>query len=1249
MAGQVPNQFSDYLNLTKDGLPPLYPSGPRWVFDDKLQAQLTANLKLAPQVLDMMLGPTIHQRKLDSCWRCFVASCDALAAVDAQAINPARRWVEELLTPSGWQLSAIPAGEMTAGEFKLFVLRAMQNGTLSLLPTAGSAPREAPGKCDHCGKPCVSECICGEHFCSRECLRKDWKAHRSMCEQVVEQAEFGTLITYIEKCSPAFSRDVDVNQVLGRKPWKGGMLPGSVDPRSACSAERPPTGKVADSGRPEALIGMTVVLHGLTAKPELNGQSGIVTGWDQGSGRLQVTLEAPGAAKRSLSVRPGNVQRRHVLLRCIECQRDLDPDLFAPDQLPREWRRCKDCLGALPPKKQEAIRLLERDADSSDKCKSEVAKTMLGHRDWQTRPENAERRGEAAARIRERHVRESATTPRTKEVLDTWAVAMLFERPETVPGMVPGSAADAVRAAAHALLLEQSVAMGFIMRAKNSAGKLDGKSTERGQPRLSKAARKFKDDSAADPALRADACCMLSAFCLFSGDLAAALELIDMADELRENHAPTLAWRSAVHIHRGSAESSLTDCLRSRELLKAERPAGPHTALLICERTGEIGKLMQNLGRDVEAQHELEFYVSEMFSPAMRPQITDRERGHAISAQYMLVVIYAQSGEDEMARMLHEQSLRDEAALDLEVRASINFGESKALAQIMVMVPIKKTSSQRRAAKRTSQSSSERAAGPSQAEVTVPVDTPRKEEEHSVPFDAALDADVIHARALELLAAREYTEALWHFLVALFLSWGFMAKKTLQPVKEALMALRSSGVQEPKWASTLAILVRGRFDMFDLRRFASKVQSDADEWDAKAWLGSEAKPQSGAGGLLAGQNREEFSKACAVVFFVRDLSRAAEEANTRKYFYEAQRVLSKLVWQYLKREEWLTLMFESAYTNRAVGAMDEATRWSAKFRQALPVQPNAHWRLFSKRNEEGDENANWFFETKDGARVNGARVRAFARRQLAHATAELRAWNEREGERREAVRAEAQVLSVIQILRDLPQEEQDQQLLAQAALQLASTTGARPETADRAVLELERVTALEGWDNGSTPGLDVQRALDEVRDGLPTKTRQCKSCGELKPKEDFSDNQWRKGKRRCKPCQSAGVVATIEAQQDLEAAQEEAADFRRIHQEAAEAEAARVRAELARRNANEHDDGDCPICFEDVDEAERCALHEGTVMHWMCGSCLRDMFNHSQALDCPTCRQKLDEGRLLSFLHSAPTPPPEPLPAQPSA
>ena len=55
-----------------------------------------------------------------------------------------------------------------------------------------------PRKCDECKKPCTSECMCGESFCSRACLRKSWESHKEICETVFENASFDVILTKME-------------------------------------------------------------------------------------------------------------------------------------------------------------------------------------------------------------------------------------------------------------------------------------------------------------------------------------------------------------------------------------------------------------------------------------------------------------------------------------------------------------------------------------------------------------------------------------------------------------------------------------------------------------------------------------------------------------------------------------------------------------------------------------------------------------------------------------------------------------------------------------------------------------------------------------------------------------------------------------------------------------------------------------------------------------------------------------------
>ena len=64
-------------------------------------------------------------------------------------------------------------------------------------------------------------------------------------------------------------------------------------------------------------------------------------------------------------------------------------------------------------------------------------------------------------------------------------------------------------------------------------------------------------------------------------------------------------------------------------------------------------------------------------------------------------------------------------------------------------------------------------------------------------------------------------------------------------------------------------------------------------------------------------------------------------------------------------------------------------------------------------------------------------------------------------------------------------------------------------------------------------------------------------------------------------------------------------------------ERAHLREELARRNAKEHTDDECVICFQSTPEDERSALHD---VHWVCTVCRADLRTHS-ITQCPMCRE----------------------------
>jgi len=107
-----------------------------------------------------------------------------------------------------------------------------------------------------------------------------------------------------------------------------------------------------------------------------------------------------------------------------------------------------------------------------------------------------------------------------------------------------------------------------------------------------------------------------------------------------------------------------------------------------------------------------------------------------------------------------------------------------------------------------------------------------------------------------------------------------------------------------------------------------------------------------AGTLLAGENRADFANACCSIFDARDFSTIFSQRPEERLAYEAQRLVAEAA-KILRPANYLTLMFELAYSNRAIHANEEGTRWSDMMQAAAPMQQNAHWARFLERDREG--------------------------------------------------------------------------------------------------------------------------------------------------------------------------------------------------------------------------------------------------------------------------------------------------------
>lgn len=127
-------------------------------------------------------------------------------------------------------------------------------------------------------------------------------------------------------------------------------------------------------------------------------------------------------------------------------------------------------------------------------------------------------------------------------------------------------------------------------------------------------------------------------------------------------------------------------------------------------------------------------------------------------------------------------------------------------------------------------------------------------------------------------------------------------------------------------------------------------------------------------------------------------------------------------------------------------------------------------------------------------------------------------------------------------------------------------------------------------------------------------TRRCAACDVSKPVTEYSANQWRKGNRRCRECQTGNVARDASAHMRARA---DADALATAFEELALRERTRLAEELARRNENEHTDSECVICFQETPDGERDVLHGA---HWVCLACSADMRAHGIE-QCPLCRE----------------------------
>ena len=188
--------YKSYCSAT-DGLPPLWPFPPLWPTNAEIRTNFGALMRVPLQTVDFLCG---DQRSADMHWN---HSCFLLDALNdgSDATRSAAEWVALVAAPAGYDTSYIlrhlgATTQLSHAQFSKSMVDCLSMLKRSSDPYTPCA--DLVRKCDTCKVSCTSECMCGEAYCSRECMRKDWACHRATCMLIYDNNTMGWALTQFE-------------------------------------------------------------------------------------------------------------------------------------------------------------------------------------------------------------------------------------------------------------------------------------------------------------------------------------------------------------------------------------------------------------------------------------------------------------------------------------------------------------------------------------------------------------------------------------------------------------------------------------------------------------------------------------------------------------------------------------------------------------------------------------------------------------------------------------------------------------------------------------------------------------------------------------------------------------------------------------------------------------------------------------------------------------------------------------------
>ena len=196
----VDPEFEEQLEF--DGLPCLWPHPPNWQINDEIRNKLIQRFSLF-QVPAFLF--TSDQRKMDDR---FIHMNYIADNIPEDIVLSSKEWAERILVPSGWNPPPGLSDKDVVTKEAFF--KSCGNGTAGGMATEYTRPKiPIPRKCDNCKKECMSVCACGEAYCSRKCLRENWKDHKRICATIYDNNRMNQVLTKLEMKSELSNKHME--------------------------------------------------------------------------------------------------------------------------------------------------------------------------------------------------------------------------------------------------------------------------------------------------------------------------------------------------------------------------------------------------------------------------------------------------------------------------------------------------------------------------------------------------------------------------------------------------------------------------------------------------------------------------------------------------------------------------------------------------------------------------------------------------------------------------------------------------------------------------------------------------------------------------------------------------------------------------------------------------------------------------------------------------------------------------------